>query len=353
MKRGKAVKKIPNVLPPRPRTPYTNEPNTIVQSSEKQLAKERQKNHILQLEIERLRKSLEVCQRSLNTKNDEIEQKNRTINKLMEKKIGCEPTLSPFLNSNDIRFEDELDFDNLLKANLGDSFGDILNMSSTFDVANLENMESLAIDQHVTLSPKSLGMATNTSYYHEENVQKSNKNDSKNATSSSMVSGGNNKAIVERILEQKVCNVSSSGLKVSPLKLQLTGDKYKLVGRNTPKNVEDEFKSKTEESRRSTPQSLKCEFCQKSFPMGGKWKLRRHMQKEHSKEISVCNYCDKEFTSESVLKAHLQRHKAGDPFNCNVCSYKGNLETIIKHIKCVHQIKNVTNVKNLMEFNLV
>lgn len=67
-------------------------------------------NKILQLEVERLRKSLEVSKKTVKEKNCEIEDKKK-INKLMEDRTRIEST-EDFM-------EHGIDIDNLLDANLG------------------------------------------------------------------------------------------------------------------------------------------------------------------------------------------------------------------------------------------
>ena len=72
------------------------------------------KNHFcLQLEIERFRKSLEVCKKTVEDNYSEIEQKNKRINKLMEERTRIEST--------DDSLEDDLDIDNLMHLKLNDS----------------------------------------------------------------------------------------------------------------------------------------------------------------------------------------------------------------------------------------
>ena len=84
------------------------------------------------MEVERLRKSLEICKKTLNEKTNEIEGKNKLLNKLMEDKTRMDV-------GNDV-IEEDIDIDNLLSANLGGGdmdLDDILNMSNSAFPENL------------------------------------------------------------------------------------------------------------------------------------------------------------------------------------------------------------------------
>ena len=84
------------------------------------------------MEVERLRKSLDICKKTLNEKTNEIEGKNKLLNKLMEDKTRMDV-------GNDV-IEEDIDIDNLLSANLGGGdmdLDDILNMSNSAFPENL------------------------------------------------------------------------------------------------------------------------------------------------------------------------------------------------------------------------
>ena len=94
----------------------------------------------LQLENERLRKSLEVLQRVIDAKNEEIDKKNSLLNKLLEKGFN-QPPLEP---SRETTFRDnveDLDIESLLQANLvdGEVNFDILDLSTTGNIFQSED----------------------------------------------------------------------------------------------------------------------------------------------------------------------------------------------------------------------
>ena len=114
---------------------------------------------LFQLENERLKKTVDVLERTVQFKNEEIESKNCLINKFFEKglqQISTDssfsvPTLQDDLNITKDVVED-LDIDSLLKANLGEvNFDEILDMNieklsarypeGTFDAYYSENRQ--------------------------------------------------------------------------------------------------------------------------------------------------------------------------------------------------------------------
>ena len=109
---------------------------------------------------------MEICKKTVKEKNNEIEQKNQLINKLIEDKTRIESTQDVM--------EEDIDIDNLLHANLGEvDLSDILNFTDSVfpdpdDLASLDFTNLVSADQNLSLSPASLRMATNTSYVVEE-----------------------------------------------------------------------------------------------------------------------------------------------------------------------------------------
>ena len=84
------------------------------------------------MENEKLRKSLEVLQRIVDAKNEEIDNKNGLLHKLLEKGFSQPLYFDPRETAMRDNVED-LDIDSLLQANLGDgevNF-DILDLSVT------------------------------------------------------------------------------------------------------------------------------------------------------------------------------------------------------------------------------
>ena len=105
-----------------------------------------------------MRKSLEVCKKTVKEKNSEIEHKNKLINKLMEDRTRIEST-EDFM-------EHGIDIDNLLDANLGEvDLSDILNLN---DSAFQDNLDSLDITNMMSEPPLSLstGSLRENGYQH-------------------------------------------------------------------------------------------------------------------------------------------------------------------------------------------
>ena len=106
---------------------------------------------------------MEICKKSTNEKTNELDDKNKLINKLMEDKTRIESTNDPM--------EEDVDIDNLLTANLGEvDLNDILNLSNSAFPEDLGNLDisSVIQEQSLCLSPSSLRLATNTSYIVDE-----------------------------------------------------------------------------------------------------------------------------------------------------------------------------------------
>jgi len=320
----------------------------------RQLGQERQRNKILQLEVERLRKSLEVCKKTVKEKNNEIEHKNKLINKLMEDKTRIEST--------EDLMEDDIDIDNLLHANLGEvDLSDILNLNDSAFPDNLENLDitNMMSEQSLSLSPASLGMATNTSYFvQEEPFQLPNREGSTEEEQSVEVKGP-----VGRMVEQKNSFLSASQeksqLKVSPIKIIRGENQYKLASRkrhdgqealncvDTPSSKKQKISGK---AIPSAPQCLSCSHCDKKFPLGGQWKLTRHISSVHGNIMSYsCQYCDKQFPHQSILLAHTKWHEVTNPWQCEECGYRlGSLAQFVKHVRSVHRVNSLDRARVLL-----
>jgi len=345
------VKKIPNVhsssLPGS--TGHSSAP--VDPAISRQLLQERQRNKILQLEVERLRKSLEICKKTLNEKTNEIEGKNKLINKLMEDKMRIDA-------SNDV-IEENIDIDNLLNANLGEGdvdLDDILNMSTSAFPEDLGGLDinSMMQEQSLCLSPGSLDLATNTAYVVDEMpVQFPNREGSMESDEDGTV-----KTLVGRMVEQKkTSNTFDNQKKVSPLKIIRGGNQFKVVDkkRSRGESFNDVPEKKPKPSGKvlpDAPQCLACSSCSKKFPLGGQWALERHVAAAHgedSRDKNCCQYCDKKFIYESCLAAHIRWHVATNPWQCGNCDYKiDGLEKFVKHVRGVHGVNSVENARKLL-----
>jgi len=320
----------------------------------RQLLQERQRNKILQLEVERLRKSLEICKKTLNEKTNEIEDKNKLLNKLMEDKTRMDV-------GNDV-IEEDIDIDNLLSANLGGGdmdLDDILNMSNSAFPENLGNLDinSMMQEQSLCLSPGSLDLATNTAYVLDEvPTQFPNREGSMERDEDGTV-----KTLVGRMVEQKrTSNHFDNQKKVSPLKLIRGGNQFKVVDKKRSRggSFNDDVPEKKPKPPGKVlpgaPQCLACSHCSKKFPLGGQWALERHVAAAHgegedSNDKNCCHYCDKKFIYESCLAAHIRWHVASNPWQCGSCDYKiDTLEKFLKHVRGVHVVNSVENARKLL-----
>jgi len=301
----------------------------------KQLVQEKQKNKILQLEIERLRKSLEVCKNSVKDKSIELETKNKLINKLMENKTQTE--------SSSDNMENDIDIDNLLSANLGEvDFSDILNLNDSNFTEDLDKLDIINLEAEqatLPLSPSSMAMAVNTNYVVEdcckedEVVQVPNREGSDNK----VMEDHEVKNLVERMVDQKQV--------VSPIRIIKGKNKYLVANKKQEKVVD---------SQSSPPagiaNSLVCPHCGKSFPLGGQWKLTRHMNSVHGSSTQyICQYCDKHFPCKSVFTAHKTWHHQTNPWQCEVCEARlGDLTEFISHVRSLHQVSTWKQTRQVL-----
>ena len=325
----------------------------------RQLVQEKQRNEVSQMEVERLRKSLEVCKKTVKEKSSEIESKNRLINKLIEDKTRIESTSGIM--------EEDIDIDNLLHANLGEvDLSELLNISDSAFPDDLDSldMSNLVADQvNMSLSPTSLAMATNTSYIveEEEDIQLPNREGSTEDESFSGVKG-----FVGQLVEQKRSFLSvevkqKQTQKVSPIKIIKGVTQYKLANKKKQKvPITNEYASPCKKLKLSSSsvaaaipvlqQCLSCPHCSKQFPLGGQWKLTRHMLLVHSINLCYsCQYCGEKFPCLSILNAHIMAHKLSHPFQCAQCGYRlGQIREFVKHVKSAHEVTSISRALRMM-----
>ena len=87
----------------------------------------------LELEVERLKKVVDVLSRSLKTKSEELEQKKQLINKMIEKNLHLPPPPLAVAAAGEVCEDLDLDIDSLLQANLGAvNITDFLNLSGSY-----------------------------------------------------------------------------------------------------------------------------------------------------------------------------------------------------------------------------
>ena len=127
--------------------------------------------------------------------------------------------------------------------------------------------------------------------------------------------------VIQRLVDQHAADdqhCDHDKKKVTPLKLSSVIKRARV----------DEEKIVSEASlakkrRIDFTSSLDCPHCDKQFPLGGQWKVRKHIHNEHKdltkKAAIVCEICNETFSSQSVFLSHSEMHRVGDPWNCNLC----------------------------------
>ena len=147
--------------------------------------------------------------------------------------------------------------------------------------------------------------------------------------------------------------------KVSPIKILRGGNQYKLASRKRSKGQGPPDITPCKLPKLSgkvipfAPQCLSCPHCDKKFPLGGQWKLTRHISSVHvsSKNFS-CRYCDNQFPTQSILTAHTQWHELTNPWQCEECCYRlGSLTQFVKHVRSVHGVSNLAIARRLLVDN--
>jgi len=328
----------------------------------------------LKLENERLKKTVDVLQKTVQFKNEEIDSKNSLINKLFEKGLQqfsteqsfnvSVPNVQEDLNLTKDVVED-LDIDSLLKANLGEvNFDEILDMSGF--PTDLPDVSCSVFEEEASCTNK-LTVPTEN----ENSQQVPNRDDgnvelmSRKKTLHQEVpkdSKTKDPNIIERLVDQKK-NVAFIQKKVSPIKIVVEKSNYQLLKRKTKSPPVSPAQKKQKLDFNS---SLACPHCNKQFPLGGNWKLKKHISQEHNKSKSVevknvpppvtsnttktpnrkrkytCNVCDKDFSFQSVLTAHGETHKTVTPWSCTFCHKEfDDMTELVNHAQINHGIKNV------------
>ena len=214
-------------------------------------------------------------------------------------------------------------------------------------------------EQSLSPSPASLRMATNSSYIvQEEPVQFPKKTTKRAVLRKSRLCEV--KGPVGIMVEQKNSFLSArkeiSNLKVSPIKIIRGQNQYKLASKKRHDEQETQNCADTPSSKKpkilgkaipSAPQCLSCSHCNKKFPLGGQWKLTRHISSAHGNIMSYsCSYCDKQFPQQSILTAHSKWHEVTNPWQCG---YRlGSLAQFVKHLRSVHGVNSLDRARLLL-----
>ena len=240
---------------------------------------------------------------------------------------------------------EEIEFESMMQANFGErDLGEIVDDVTSTSFTEFSNLEELN-DQSITLPSDWLALASNTSYVIENQGPRKNEDLFEPQFGNEPLQL-ESKGIIDRIVEQKRQLVSKNKFlrdnesseesdsdlaadtkspikldsrKVSPIKLIKGNNEYR-IGAEKRKNSLDVEVGGTKKLRptRDT-KTLVCEFCDKQFPLGGRWKLLKHVSSEHN---FICEYCDKQFICQSVLTAHTQWHLRTNPWNCSLCGFE-------------------------------
>jgi len=316
----------------------------------RKLLKEKQRSRNLQIEVGELKTTLETCRKTvieksseIEAKNNEIDSKNKLLNKLIEDKTKIEASIDVI--------EEEVDIDNLLHANLDLTMKDILDLTDVTFPADLIDLDLPDLDIKNDIFLSSMNLGTSIKMMSQDLDQMI-----PNRDESSQMDLGENKVQPEEKPCCKVGNTSRNGIvcnfsvKVSPLKVNKK--KRKKVVNNNPSYFGSSL-SKSMKFSPNAPQSISCPHCAMTYPRGKQWKLIEHLSKSHKNEITYpCQYCDKQFSCLSVLKAHTVRHQITHPWHCDKCGYKPeDIRSYIKHVKSVHEVQTLAMVRKLLLLN--
>ena len=154
------------------------------------------------------------------------------------------------------------------------------------------------------------------------------------------------KSIVQILAEQnKEAAVKEKKMKVSPLKLVKENDRYKLSKRKCSSEPVTEAQGRKKKVGGGTYRAQsRCPHCGKQFPLGGVWKLKKHILKEHQEveNEKSCSICLKKLSLSCSLAAHMEMHKELFPWVCRPCGGKfENLTQFVIHVRSRHQFSRV------------
>ena len=87
------------------------------------------------------------------------------------------------------------------------------------------------------------------------------------------------------------------------------------------------------------------------FRNTNKWKLRRHIEQMHGRELYTCDKCDEKFADTSLLDKHRESNHSQTQYQCTQCNktFKAKRD-LNKHIANNHDGHNISggaNVTNL------
>ena len=257
---------------------------------------------------------VEIMQRTIQSKDDELENKNRLINSLTKESLTssmAKTSCAPILDSNSAVDLDTLDIEPLpmLDHELGDvDLDEILNVSGCSNI-----------------------LQTDFPNFDEDNDEPCKNEEEKDENL--VTTEDHDQSIIKVLVEQ---NKNFASLKKHLEPAAEIVDKDVKTKRKFEEEAEPTKKKQKVESR-----SLHCPDCDKQFPLGGSWKLKKHMLTQHKedeiKQTFPCNHCSKKFSSKAVMLSHSKRHKMESPFECSSCSYPcKDMVELVNHTKKNH-----------------
>jgi len=310
--------------------------------------KEREKSKKLQGEVGQLRASLDLCNKALQEKSGEIGSKNIVIKRLINEKRVLEAR-------HDI-MEDEIDIDDLLKANLGERITkDVLNLTDITFPVDLIDLDFPNLDLKTEQLCESLPSSS-------IKLRKISAAEAKDVSELFQIPNRGNNTKLDKL--NQPCKTKKEKMhrsqKVSPLKILKDVKDYKLVKKSqfgviqkpSPLRLNSQqFQPNSSASEKLLSSlSISCPHCEKTFPKSSQWMLVEHMYSSHNTAITYpCQFCDKQFTSKSIHTAHTMRHKSTYPWECDKCGYKpGDIRSFVKHVKSVHGVDCLEKARKML-----
>ena len=249
----------------------------------------------LQAEFSRLKASLEMGRKLVKEKSREIESKNKKINTLIEEITMMEAR-------HDV-MENEIDIENLLQCNLGElSMKDMMNMTDVSFPADLIDLDFPPLDI------QSEQPQLHSSFMMEEGRTISNIDSVKAAE----VVHVNRPEIDEQKVQKRVSHSQTvkEETKFHMVQKRESPGTYQ-TGSSSSKIWQISFPPSEE---LLTAQFISCPHCSMIFSRRCQWMLKNHISECHNTGMTYpCQYCDKQFTDQSILIAHSMRHHLTHP----------------------------------------
>jgi len=341
------------------------------------LREERTRSRALALENERLRKSVEIYRRSLEAKTREVEEKDRVIHQLMEER-GVEPSCSV----------EDLDISSLLQGDLDGLMTDLLLEPGILDLSlPMEEVEAAPAPEAPTLVDRMVGQQAVPS---QATLMPPSQPSIRPIVLTPSRDGYKVKGEVEVGDEVKKRKVD---VKVGAAEMELKIKERTDLKVKTKSIAETKVKSSAGAAGGAP---VACPHCHRKFPLGGAWKLPRHIANSHpniptpastrtahiptttstnstsstspattnlsypapaspfhgpfahlptppqSPAPLACDQCGENFLHSSTLVAHRARHSGLPPWRCAACRLPlPSLAQFLEHVKGEHGVTGV------------